>query len=59
MFLIKGETHHGWALVDVFASGRLETTLIGFAYETTPGAPINAGQTSVRLTIPPPQVPDR
>jgi hypothetical protein len=50
-FLIDGETHYGWAQVQflVITEGRqalgLELRLTGYAYETVPGMPINAGQT--------------
>lgn len=49
-FLIDGETHYGWASVEfevilTFGSPKLRATLTGFAYETVPGMPINAGQT--------------
>lgn len=50
-FLIDGETHYAWAEVQflVITEGRralaLELRLTGYAYETVPGMPINAGQT--------------
>lgn len=49
-FLINGETHYGWARLStgIAWEGRksfLFVTLTGYAYETVPGMPINAGQT--------------
>lgn len=49
-FQINGQTHYGWALVDIsvysgFRYG-MRTTLIGFAYETIPGQAIRTGQTA-------------
>jgi hypothetical protein len=43
-FQLKGETYYGWMAL-VVPRGRLTATLLGYAYETTPGTPINAGQT--------------
>jgi hypothetical protein len=49
-FQINGETHYGWARLSVhaihhFCRGKtFVTTLTGYAYETVPGSPINAGQ---------------
>lgn len=50
MFQIDGETHYGWALLSVGvvpnkAKPQVLVTPYGYAYETTPGVPINAGQT--------------
>jgi hypothetical protein len=50
-FLINGQTHYGWAAVRVqFDNSQvpwsLFATLTGYAYETTPGHSIAAGQTS-------------
>jgi hypothetical protein len=46
-FQINGQTHYGWAQVNIFAAGqRMRTTLVDFAYETTPGQAIKTGQTS-------------
>lgn len=49
-FLIDGETHYAWASVEfdvilTFGPPKLVAKLTGFAYETVPGMPINAGQT--------------
>ena len=49
-FLIDGETHYGWASVEfdvilTFGPPKLVAKLTGYAYETVPGVPINAGQT--------------
>ena len=49
-FLINGETHYAWATVEfvvvvTFGPPKLVAKLTGFAYETTPGMSINAGQT--------------
>jgi len=41
MFQINGEIHYGWAQLSVGAS---TATLTGYAYETIPGTPINAGE---------------
>lgn len=44
-FQSDGETYYGWALVSVTVNqGTLVATLMGYAYESTPGMPINAGQ---------------
>jgi hypothetical protein len=46
-FQINGQTHYGWARVNVQRKGfHFLATLTGYAYETTPNATINAGQTS-------------
>lgn len=46
-FEIEGSIHYGWAHIIITESeGTLTTTLKGFAYETDPGQPIKAGQTS-------------
>jgi len=48
MFQVNGETYYGWALLSVKLRREnfdLVVTLHGYAYETTPGVPINAGQT--------------
>ena len=51
-FQINGQTHYGWAQVNIHASyggrgsGDMESTLLGFAYETIAGRTIEAGQTS-------------
>jgi len=41
-FQIEGQTYYGWASLTV---GEDTATLTGYAYENTPGTPINAGQT--------------
>ncbi len=47
MLRIHGETHYGWALLSVIANGsEASTTVTGYAYETSPGTPIYAGQTT-------------
>lgn len=51
-FQINGQTHYGWAQVDVYASYNfrghvMRTTLVAFAYETITGQAIKTGQTSV------------
>jgi hypothetical protein len=47
---IDGETYYGWAelsIVGVYGKdGSFTATLTGYAYETVPGMPINAGQTA-------------
>jgi hypothetical protein len=51
VFQIGGQLHYGWALVNPAYtstgafSGEAETQVKAFAYETTPGADILAGQT--------------
>jgi len=50
-FQINGQTHYGWAQVNIYASYSylrhvMRTTLIDFAYETIPGQAIRTGQTS-------------
>ncbi len=47
-FQISGNTHYGWARLDVSASGD-SMTLKDFAYNSTPDAPIDAGQTSLSV----------
>lgn len=45
-FEINGETHYGWAQLSVQVDYvNITATLTGYAYETIPGMPINAGQT--------------
>jgi hypothetical protein len=50
-FQINGQTHYGWAQVNIYAYYSylrhvMRTTLVGFAYETIPGQAIKTGQTS-------------
>ena len=50
-FQVNGQTHYGWVQVDISAyynyrSSGMSTTLIDFAYESTPGQAIKTGQTS-------------
>lgn len=42
-FVVKGQTHFGWAHVTMGANG---TVLNGYAYETVPNQPIHTGQTN-------------
>lgn len=56
-FLIGGKVHYGWARVDVrfdqnTPKRRLYMQLSGYAYETTPGLSIKAGQTSGTAAMP-------
>ncbi len=46
-FQVDGQTYYGWAYltVDENSPWNNTTTLTGYAYESTPGMPINAGQT--------------
>jgi hypothetical protein len=45
-FLIHGKTHYGWAqLSDEIQGNKITAVLTGYAYETTPGGSISAGQT--------------
>lgn len=45
-FQLNGETYYGWAQLNITAGGGVASaTLTGYAYESTPGMPINAGQT--------------
>jgi hypothetical protein len=53
-FQINGQTHYGWAQVDIYAhysfrGNGMRTTLIDFAYETIPGQAIKTGQTSGKV----------
>jgi hypothetical protein len=41
-FIIRGNVHYGWARLNV---GRCGTAMTGFAYETIPNRPIQAGLT--------------
>jgi hypothetical protein len=68
-FSIEGEIHYGWARFNVTDNGQqISAILTGYAYETTPNAPIFTGnefgnelrespkpraQAGVRPTIPP------
>jgi hypothetical protein len=47
-FKIAGKIHYGWARFSVQVVNRssVTATLTGYAYETTPGKPIHAGQTT-------------
>lgn len=54
-FNLNGETHYGWAEVQVAGAVKgitpiVQATLTGYAYEETPNTPIKAGQT--RGTLP-------
>jgi hypothetical protein len=45
-FRAKGQTHYGWARLNVtIYAGLVTGTLTGYAYETTPNKPIIAGRT--------------
>jgi len=46
-FQLNGEIYYGWAQLSVNGKSKTGITaaLTGYAYETTPGMPINAGQT--------------
>jgi hypothetical protein len=47
-FQINGETHYGWARLNVQVNTTkltIYSRLTGYAYETTPNTPIAAGQT--------------
>ena len=43
-FQLAGNTHYGWARLDVSASAN-SFTIKDYAFNSTPGAPINSGQT--------------
>jgi hypothetical protein len=51
-FQLNGETHFGWARINVASksgsggTSKIKIYLSGYAYETTPNMPINAGQTT-------------
>ncbi|WP_430467444.1 T9SS type A sorting domain-containing protein [Winogradskyella ouciana] len=47
-FDIGGNTHYGWARLDVSASGD-SFTVKDYAYNSTPGEAINAGQTTLSI----------
>ncbi len=44
-FQLNGETYYGWAQLTLLKGGVEGVKLSGYAYESTPGMPINAGQT--------------
>jgi len=45
-FSIKGKIHYGWARLNVTVDkSKITATLTGYAYETIPNKPINAGKT--------------
>jgi hypothetical protein len=44
-FVIKGETHFGWARLSMNVTHGIALTLSGYAYETIPNKPIVAGKT--------------
>jgi len=66
-FQIKGNTHYGWARLNVkVGTTTITATLTGYAYETIPNKPIIAGQTkgqddgtveesNTALTVPTPE----
>jgi hypothetical protein len=43
-FAIEGKIHFGWARLNVKCSGKVLTTLTGYAYETIPNKPIVTGK---------------
>jgi hypothetical protein len=46
-FQIDGETHYGWARLNVTVTrDSIKGTVTGYAYETVPGMPISTGQTT-------------
>lgn len=57
-FTIKGETHYGWARLDVdITANSIRTLLTGYAYNTVAGQKILAGQTSTTdATVEPPSL---
>jgi hypothetical protein len=51
-FTISGETHYGWARLNVSVQGiQVTGTLTGYAYETVANQPIIAGQTTSPMKI--------
>ena len=57
-FTISGEAHYGWALLNARTAvqdGRpgIQTTLLGYAYDTVANEAIHAGQMRADITIPP------
>ena len=52
-FKIKGQTHFGWARLNVGFGGG---TLTGYAYETEPNKPIRAGDTGPVAEDRPPEI---
>ncbi|MFZ0418262.1 MAG: hypothetical protein WAM04_09145 [Candidatus Sulfotelmatobacter sp.] len=50
-FPIDGKTHYGWARLDV--TWGISVVLSGYAYETQPDIPINAGQTGAEEYVEP------
>ena len=50
-FIINGQVHYGWARVNVHLKllgfgAKINVTLLGYAYETTPNNSIQAGETA-------------
>jgi hypothetical protein len=57
-FTIAGQTHYGWARVEVKAKGsNITATLTGYAYETIPNQPIITGFTEGTLDAESKEVP--
>ncbi len=44
-FVINGQTHFGWAHIQLVPEGHLTATITGYAYETIPNRPIITGAT--------------
>ena len=60
-FTINGQAHYGWAEFDmvgfvdpIFGGAYLDTTLLGYAYDTVPNQPIAAGSTTSFSATPEP-----
>jgi peptidoglycan hydrolase-like protein with peptidoglycan-binding domain len=50
-FSVNGETHYGWARLNVsFRAPHITATLTGYAYETEANKAIDAGQTKETTT---------
>jgi hypothetical protein len=57
-FLIGQEVHYGWIRLSIGGSNRLKAVISGYAYETVPNHPIQAGQISEEASVPAATSPD-
>lgn len=47
-FVLAGQVHYGWIELSMIVKNlKVTTTVVAFAYETTPGKPIITGQTGI------------
>jgi hypothetical protein len=60
-FVINGQAHYGWAefdvvgFVDIYGGAYLDTTLLGYAYDTVANQAVIAGKTSPAVLTPTPE----